>query len=164
MYPLILVSVISRSFSLLLLLALSSLASLTSIRDMQGVELLAGAGVFVSNMSLVVQRVTRARGGDYTCEATNARATSSSPPLHLDVKCECRGELLVLWGAGMWRREHMCGMILIMIALNESIASIIVHNSNESIHLEGGMESEYNKPSIRQAGRRMSSGLTLTRG
>ncbi|XP_050722018.1 uncharacterized protein LOC127001493 isoform X3 [Eriocheir sinensis] len=51
-----------------------------------GVELVAGAGVFVSNMSLVVQRVTRARGGDYTCEATNARATSSSPPLHLDVK------------------------------------------------------------------------------
>lgn len=51
-----------------------------------GVELVAGAGVFVSNMSLVVQRVTRSRGGDYTCEATNARATASSPPLHLDVK------------------------------------------------------------------------------
>ncbi|XP_063864675.1 LOW QUALITY PROTEIN: hemicentin-2-like [Scylla paramamosain] len=51
-----------------------------------GVQLVAGKGVFVSNMSLVVQRVTRARGGDYTCEATNARATSSSPALHLDVK------------------------------------------------------------------------------
>ncbi|XP_069952853.1 uncharacterized protein [Cherax quadricarinatus] len=51
-----------------------------------GVELVAGAGVFLSNMSLVVQRVTRAHGGDYTCEATNIKATSSSPPLHLDVK------------------------------------------------------------------------------
>ncbi|XP_042232881.1 uncharacterized protein LOC121873411 [Homarus americanus] len=51
-----------------------------------GVELLAGAGVFVSNMSLVVQRVTRGHGGDYTCEASNIKDTSSSPPLHLDVK------------------------------------------------------------------------------
>ncbi|XP_071533705.1 uncharacterized protein [Panulirus ornatus] len=50
------------------------------------IELLAGDGVFVSNMSLVVQRVTRAHGGNYTCEATNIKGTSSSPPLHLDVK------------------------------------------------------------------------------
>ncbi|XP_042870627.1 uncharacterized protein LOC122252301 isoform X2 [Penaeus japonicus] len=51
-----------------------------------GVKLETGVGVFVSNMSLVVQRVTRAHGGDYTCEATNVKGTSSSPPLHLDVK------------------------------------------------------------------------------
>ncbi|KAG7162885.1 Synaptogenesis protein syg-1-like, partial [Homarus americanus] len=37
-------------------------------------------------MSLVVQRVTRGHGGDYTCEASNIKDTSSSPPLHLDVK------------------------------------------------------------------------------
>ncbi|XP_069161281.1 uncharacterized protein [Procambarus clarkii] len=51
-----------------------------------GDELVAGAGVFVSNMSLVIQKVTRSFGGDYTCEATNVKGTSSSPPLHLDVK------------------------------------------------------------------------------
>lgn len=51
-----------------------------------GVKLETGVGVFVSNMSLVVQRVTRAHGGEYTCEATNVKGTSSSPPLHLDVK------------------------------------------------------------------------------
>lgn len=54
----------------------------------QDIELVAGAGVFVSNMSLVVQKVTRAHGGNYTCEATNVKGTSSSPPLHLDVKCK----------------------------------------------------------------------------
>ncbi|CAL4103458.1 unnamed protein product, partial [Meganyctiphanes norvegica] len=51
-----------------------------------GKDLVAGNGIFVSNMSLVVQQVTRSNGGAYTCVATNARGTSSSPPLHLDVK------------------------------------------------------------------------------
>ncbi|KAK4308283.1 hypothetical protein Pmani_020036 [Petrolisthes manimaculis] len=37
-------------------------------------------------MSLVVQGVTRARGGTYTCTATNIRAAVSSNPLTLDVK------------------------------------------------------------------------------
>ncbi|XP_064104739.1 uncharacterized protein LOC135214400 isoform X2 [Macrobrachium nipponense] len=42
--------------------------------------------VLVSNMSLVVQGVTRAHAGNYTCHATNVRNTSSSAPLRLDVK------------------------------------------------------------------------------
>ncbi|XP_068204993.1 neural cell adhesion molecule 1-like isoform X2 [Palaemon carinicauda] len=44
------------------------------------------SGLILSNVSLVVQGVTRAHGGNYTCHATNVRGTSSSKPLHLDVK------------------------------------------------------------------------------
>ncbi|XP_066961613.1 uncharacterized protein [Macrobrachium rosenbergii] len=51
-----------------------------------GVELVEGSGIILSNMSLVVQGVTRSHGGNYTCHATNVRNTSASPPLHLDVK------------------------------------------------------------------------------
>ncbi|XP_068238624.1 uncharacterized protein [Palaemon carinicauda] len=51
-----------------------------------GVELVEGSGIILSNMSLVVQGVTRSHGGQYTCHATNVRNTSASPPLHLDVK------------------------------------------------------------------------------
>ncbi|XP_066982713.1 uncharacterized protein [Macrobrachium rosenbergii] len=45
-----------------------------------------GAGVFISNMSLVIQRVTRAHAGHYSCEATNIKSTTTSPPINLDVK------------------------------------------------------------------------------
>ena len=56
---------------------------------LQGKELIAGtAGVFVSNMSLVVQKVTKDNGGAYTCHCTNSRGTGTSHPLNLDVKCK----------------------------------------------------------------------------
>ncbi|XP_064078171.1 LOW QUALITY PROTEIN: uncharacterized protein LOC135195701 [Macrobrachium nipponense] len=45
-----------------------------------------GDGVFISNMSLVIQRVTRAHAGEYSCEATNIKSTTTSPPINLDVK------------------------------------------------------------------------------
>ncbi|XP_045120883.1 protein turtle-like [Portunus trituberculatus] len=45
-----------------------------------------GAGVIQSNQSLVLQGVTRASTGNYTCSATNTQGTASSPPLHLAVK------------------------------------------------------------------------------
>ncbi|XP_064091151.1 protein turtle-like isoform X3 [Macrobrachium nipponense] len=51
-----------------------------------GAALKPGPGLILSNVSLVVQGVTRARGGNYTCHATNVRGTSVSRPLHLDVK------------------------------------------------------------------------------
>ncbi|XP_068206331.1 uncharacterized protein [Palaemon carinicauda] len=51
-----------------------------------GVKLVAGSGIILSNMSLVVQGVTRSHGGNYTCHATNVRKTSASAPMHLDVK------------------------------------------------------------------------------
>ncbi|XP_050712530.1 hemicentin-1-like [Eriocheir sinensis] len=43
-------------------------------------------GVIQSNQSLVLQGVTRASTGDYTCTATNTQGSDASKPLHLAVK------------------------------------------------------------------------------
>ncbi|XP_076031364.1 uncharacterized protein LOC143019535 isoform X2 [Oratosquilla oratoria] len=51
-----------------------------------GQPLETGNGVFISNMSLVVQKVSRDHGGSYTCEATNPEGTGTSDALYLDVK------------------------------------------------------------------------------
>ena len=54
----------------------------------QGRVLQGGPGLLVSGALLVVQRVTRAHGGNYSCEASNDGGTTVSHPLTLDVKCE----------------------------------------------------------------------------
>ncbi|KAK7078205.1 hypothetical protein SK128_007804, partial [Halocaridina rubra] len=51
-----------------------------------GEELLSGNGILVSNMTLVLQQVTRANAGMYICHSTNTEGTAASPPLLLDVK------------------------------------------------------------------------------
>ncbi|KAA0195652.1 hypothetical protein HAZT_HAZT005813 [Hyalella azteca] len=45
------------------------------------------AGVLVNGNNLVLQRVQRAHGGNYSCKATNAVATTESNPVALSVMC-----------------------------------------------------------------------------
>nr|XP_053631043.1 nephrin-like [Cherax quadricarinatus] len=52
----------------------------------QGGQLESSAGVLVSNMTLVLQKVARSNAGTYTCHATNTEGSTASPPLTLDVK------------------------------------------------------------------------------
>ncbi|XP_066940525.1 contactin-4-like [Macrobrachium rosenbergii] len=51
-----------------------------------GEELKSKNGILVSKMTLVLQHVSRANAGTYTCLATNSEGTGSSNPLQLDVK------------------------------------------------------------------------------
>ncbi|KAK8391861.1 hypothetical protein O3P69_017465 [Scylla paramamosain] len=51
-----------------------------------GNQLESTAGILVSNMTLVLQKVARSNAGTYTCHATNSEGSAASPPLKLDVK------------------------------------------------------------------------------
>ncbi|XP_064094450.1 synaptogenesis protein syg-2-like isoform X2 [Macrobrachium nipponense] len=69
-----------------------------------GIKLMARPGIILSNMSLVVQGVTRYHGGNYTCHAANVRKTSASAPLHLDVK-------YTPFCASVQRQQHSVGKL-----------------------------------------------------
>lgn len=45
-------------------------------------------GVIISTHSLVLQKVTRYQGGDYTCLAVNPRGETLSQPVNLRVRCK----------------------------------------------------------------------------
>lgn len=49
------------------------------------------SGVIVSTKSLVLQKVTRDHGGDYSCRATNALGETASEATHLSIQCKYQG-------------------------------------------------------------------------
>lgn len=57
---------------------------------LQGVEIHhnVAAGVILSDQSLVLQSVTRATAGEFTCVAANAEGRGTSNPVILTVKCK----------------------------------------------------------------------------
>lgn len=58
--------------------------------QLQGKQLYnnAQANTIVSNQSLVLQSITRARSGHYTCVGHNQEGDGESNPVQLDVKCK----------------------------------------------------------------------------
>ncbi len=56
----------------------------------QGTELYqnVGGGIILTEQSLVLQSVTRASAGDYTCLAANTEGKGTSNPVTLRVRCK----------------------------------------------------------------------------
>ena len=56
----------------------------------QGESLLSDVAnrVIMSNMSLVLQKVDKAKSGKYTCISHNSEGHSESKEMHLKIKCE----------------------------------------------------------------------------
>lgn len=46
------------------------------------------AGIILSDQSLVLQSVTRASAGEYTCLAVNAEGRGTSNPVELRIRCK----------------------------------------------------------------------------
>ena len=51
-------------------------------------------GVILSNLTLVLQRVTRETHGEYTCRAANTEGSVSSNMLQLDIQCEWQSAVI----------------------------------------------------------------------
>ena len=57
-------------------------------RQNKTVEQKIGQGVLISGSSLVLQSVTRAQAGNYTCVASNLEGDAESNTLEIAIKCE----------------------------------------------------------------------------
>ena len=60
-------------------------------RQNKTVEQKIGKGVLISGSSLVLQSVTRAQAGNYTCLATNLEGDAESNSIDIQIKCELAG-------------------------------------------------------------------------
>lgn len=61
------------------------------------------AGVVMSENSVALQRVTRARSGRYQCSASNVEGDAISNNITIQIKCKYRPSLrLILCGFGIW--------------------------------------------------------------
>jgi hypothetical protein len=58
-------------------------------------------GIILSNISLVLQKVSRQSAGEYSCMAINTEGRGASQPIILAVKCK---SLLIL--PGFWRTTY----------------------------------------------------------
>lgn len=64
------------------------------------------SGVIVSTKSLVLQKITRDHGGDYSCRATNALGETASEASHLSIQCKSLLKRVVVTRVG---KRHVAG-------------------------------------------------------
>ncbi|XP_042886827.1 limbic system-associated membrane protein-like, partial [Penaeus japonicus] len=66
-------------------------------------------GVLLTNRSLVVQEVTRAHAGKYTCQASNVEGDATSPPIILSVQYApvCRSGQVDTYGVSKLENAHV---------------------------------------------------------
>ncbi|XP_037805193.1 nephrin-like isoform X1 [Penaeus monodon] len=66
-------------------------------------------GVLLTNRSLVVQEVTRAHAGKYTCQASNVEGDATSPPIVLSVQYApvCRSGQVDTYGVSKLENAHV---------------------------------------------------------
>ena len=66
-------------------------------RQNKTVEQKIGQGVLISGSSLVLQSVTRAQAGNYTCLATNLEGDAESNSIDIQIKCELAGKIFIFY-------------------------------------------------------------------
>ena len=90
------------------LLAYSQYSSSFLLKDTALAQDLLG-GVLVSEKTLVLQQVSRAAAGSYTCKASNVEGDTNSNKVNVSIRCKCY-RLTITWSLYLHNENYKCSI------------------------------------------------------